>query len=261
MIQTFYFISTYILCGIFFLSIGSCLNAIIYRLPQMMQEEDKKKKSLNLFFPRSFCPTCKKPIPYRFNIPLLGYFCLHGRCYHCHASISWQYPIVEALTLILSMFALLTIGINTSLIVVLLFIWLLILLCFIDLNEQLLPDSLTLGLLWMGLIANTVGTFTSLEAAVYGAVFGYLSLWIFTQLFYLMTGKIGMGNGDFKLFAGLGAFFGATTLPLIILIASALGALFGGIYLYYTKQNKNTPIPFGPFLCIAGLVFLFYRGG
>ena len=139
----------------------------------------------------------------------------------------------------------------------LLFIWLLIPITVIDYKHQLLPDSLSLGLLWLGLIANTQQLFTTLPNAVLSAAAGYLSLWLFIKLFYLLTGKIGMGNGDFKLFAAFGAWFGWQQLPLILLLASLVGSIYGAAFLTFTKQGKETPIPFGPFLCFAGLISLF----
>jgi leader peptidase (prepilin peptidase)/N-methyltransferase len=149
-------------------------------------------------------------------------------------------------------------GFNLTLIFVLIFIWLLICLCAIDFQHQLLPDSLTLSLLWVGLIANTQSLFTTLPNAVLSAAGAYAALWLFIKLFYLLTGKIGMGNGDFKLFAAFGAWLGWTQLPMILLISSISGSIIGMIYLKSTHQTKETPIPFGPFLCLAGLISLFF---
>ena len=265
-----YPITTYVFFGLLSLSVGSLLNVIIYRLPIILQAEwtsscrsllqlpEEKTKSLNLFYPRSFCPSCSNIIPAWHNIPLISYLLLRGRCRHCQQGIPIQYPIVEATCLILSLCAAWFFGFNVSLILILLFIWIIICMFVIDLQHQLLPDSLTLSLLWLGLIANTQAIFTSLPNAVLSAAGAYLCLWLFIKLFYLITGKVGMGNGDFKLFAAFGAWFGWTQLPLILLISSLTGAITGIIYLKKTGQTRSTPIPYGPFLCIAGLISLFY---
>jgi leader peptidase (prepilin peptidase) / N-methyltransferase len=263
-------ITTYVFFALFCLAIGSLLNVIIYRLPLMIQAEclaqcrillhlpDEAPKKINLFFPRSFCTSCNKKIPFWHNIPIVSYLLLRGRCSTCQDRIPLSYPLVEIICLLLSLDAAWFFGINVSLLFILLFIWLLICLCVIDIQHQLLPDCLTFSLLWLGLLANTQSLFTTLPDAVLSAVGAYLSLWLFIKLFYLVTGKIGMGHGDFKLFAALGAWFGWTQLPLIILISSLIGAVTGLIYLKSTHQTRETPIPFGPFLCIAGLIVLFY---
>jgi len=260
----------YIGVGILSLCVGSFLNVLIYRLPLMMNAEwrvdcrdllqlpKEKEETINLFFPRSFCPGCKKLIHSWQNIPLFSYIFLRGRCSQCKQPISLRYPLIEALTMVLSLCAAFSFGFTPTLIFALLFIWILIGLCFIDLQHQILPDSLTLGLLWLGLIANTQSLFTSLPIAVFSAAGAYLSLWLIMKLFYCCTGKIGMGNGDFKLFAAFGAWFGWLQLPLILIVSSVIGAVIGITYLKITKKNHDTPIPFGPFLCFAGLVSLFY---
>lgn len=268
--------STYIFLGIFSLVMGSLLNVIIYRLPLMLMAQWQteccevmnlphriNEKPINLFLPRSFCPCCKKPIHAWQNIPVLSYLFMRGRCTQCKQRISIRYPLVELLSMGLALFAASLFGFTSTLIFALVFIWIVICLYFIDLEHQLLPDSLSLGLLWMGLIANTgiisgVPLFTPLSTAVLSAVGAYLSLWLFIKLFYLCTKKIGMGNGDFKLFAAFGAWFGWTQLPLILISSSLVGAVIGTIYLKVTKQSQTTPIPFGPFLCLSGLVSLFY---
>lgn len=258
--------------GILSLCVGSLLNVIIYRLPlmqeaqwrqeccELLQIKEKKKttSSINLFFPRSFCPHCKALVRAWQNIPLLSYLVLKGRCYHCHERISIRYPLIELLTLALSLYATWHFGLTLKLIFGLVAIWILICLVFIDLDHQLLPDSLTLGLLWLGLLANTQHLFTSINNAVFGAVIAYLSLWIFIKLFYLITGKIGMGHGDFKLFAAFGAWFGWALLPFILFMASIMGALIGFIYLKAYKKPKDTTIAFGPFLSISGFIVLFW---
>ncbi|MDP3562033.1 MAG: prepilin peptidase [Legionellaceae bacterium] len=249
----------FIFLGIIALLIGSFLNVIIYRLPLMMEYGNSpQKQSINLCFPRSHCPGCKQMIPAWHNIPLLSYLLLRGRCHACRQPISWYYPTVELLCLTLSLVAAYLIGFNLTLVFALPFIWILICLSFIDLQHQLLPDTLTLGLLWLGLIANTQFLFASLPNAVLSAVGAYLILWVFIKLFYLCTGKIGMGHGDFKLFAALGAWFGWQALLPIILSSSILGTIIGLIYLGISRKTKETPIPFGPFLCISGCGYLFF---
>lgn len=263
-------IVAYSLLSLFSLAVGSLLNVIIYRLPLMLQAEwtsqchyllhlpQTQSKKLNLFLPRSFCPACKKLIPAWHNIPIISYCLLRGRCAKCTLPISFRYPCVEILCTGLSILAAYFFGFTLTLLFALPFIWLLICLCFIDLEHQMLPDSLNFSLLWLGLIANTQSLFTTLPNAVLSAAGAYMSLWLLFKLYYLLTGKVGMGHGDFKLFASLGAWFGWTQLPLILLMSSLFGAIIGIIYLKKTKQTKDTPIPFGPFLCIAGLVALFY---
>lgn len=263
-------ISLYVILGIFSLAVGSFLNVVIYRLPLMLNAEwradccsllqlpEPEAPKLNLSFPRSFCPSCNTTIPFWHNIPVISYFLLLGRCRQCHAPISLQYPLIELLCLALSLGAAWHFGFGINLLFVLPFIWILIVLFFIDLKHQILPDSLTLSLLWLGLIANTQELFTTLPNAVFSAAGAYLSLWLFIKLFYLITGKIGMGNGDFKLFAAFGAWFGGALLPFILIVASLAGAIIGIIYLKAHQKTKETPIPFGPFLCVSALVALFY---
>ncbi|BCA95394.1 type 4 prepilin-like proteins leader peptide-processing enzyme [Legionella antarctica] len=261
----------YLVIALLSVCVGSLLNVIIYRLPIMLHdewrqqccellsiEEKEKKNQINLFIPRSFCPNCKNLVKAWQNIPLISYILLRGRCYQCKAPISIRYPLIELLTLLLSVYATWHFGFTLQLPFVLLAIWLLICLIFIDLDHQLLPDTLTLSLLWIGLIANTQNLFTSLPVAVLSAAGAYITLWVFIKLFYLVTGKIGMGHGDFKLFAALGAWFGWIFLPLILLLSSIAGAVIGLIYLQMRKKPRDTAIPFGPFLCIAGLISMFW---
>ncbi len=255
---------------LFSLAVGSLLNVVIHRLPQMLRAEfindcrlylstqAPTPSPINLFFPRSFCPNCKQTISAWQNIPLFSYFFLRGKCGHCQHSISLRYPLVEALTAGLSLIAVWHFGLTISLVYVLVFLWILIALLFIDLDNQILPDCLTLSLLWIGLLANLHQTFVPLDAAIIGAATGYVSLWLFNALFYLLSGKIGMGNGDFKLFAALGAWVGWQQLPLIIFSASLMGAVVGSIYLRWNNKKRCTPIPFGPFLCLTGFVSLFW---
>lgn len=263
---------SYCFLGFLSLIVGSFLNVVIYRLPRMLktawQQEcallletsppSKPTSSPNLFFPRSFCPQCNTLIPARWNIPLLSYFLLKGKCRSCHQAISRRYPLVESLSFGLALCAAWHFGFELILVPALLFIWLSLALFFIDLEHQLLPDSLSYSLLWLGLLTNTQGSFVSLENAVLSTIFAYLFLWSVVQLFYLFTNKIGMGHGDFKLFAALAAWFGAEQLSLILLTASSMGLIGGLIYLKRQRKNKDTPIPFGPALCLAGLISLFW---
>jgi leader peptidase (prepilin peptidase)/N-methyltransferase len=261
----------YLVISFLSLCVGSLLNVVIYRLPIMLHDEwkqqccellsikdEEEKKTVNLFFPRSFCPNCKSLVKAWQNIPLISYILLRGRCYQCKAPIAIRYPLIELLTLLLSLYASWHFGFTLQLPFILIAIWLLICLIFIDLDHQLLPDTLTLSLLWIGLIANTQNLFTSLPVAVLSSAGAYISLWIFIKLFYLITGKIGMGHGDFKLFAAFGAWFGWAFLPLILLLSSIAGAVIGLIYLKMSKKSRDTTIPFGPFMCIAGLISMFW---
>jgi leader peptidase (prepilin peptidase)/N-methyltransferase len=260
----------YLGLAILALLVGSFLNVIIYRLPKILEYESRldcaillnqaepEPLKLNLWAPRSFCPACKHQISAFSNIPLLSYLIQRGKCKHCNASIAMQYPAVELATLLLSLFAAWHFNFTLTLAFALGFIWILIPLFVIDLKHRLLPDSLTLSLLWLGLLANTQELFTTLPEAVYGAVIGYLILWSLIQIFYFFTGKVGMGHGDLKLFAALGAWFGLIHLPLILLIASIAGVIGGLYYLNHTHQSRNTPIPFGPFLAATGVLVMFY---
>lgn len=245
--------------GLVGLLIGSFLNVMIYRLPLMMQHATPfadSKQVFNLFLPRSHCTACRTIIPAWHNIPLLSFIWLKGKCHQCKHPISYQYPLVEGLSMLLSFTAAWVFGYQWSLLFALLFIWILITLTWIDIQHQLLPDSLTLGLLWLGLLANTETLFAPLPDAVKSCAIAYLCLWLLIQLFYLLTKKIGMGHGDFKLYAAFGAWFGWPMLLPILITACTLGSIFGIVYLLYTKKSKETPIPFGPFLCFAGFAAL-----
>lgn len=260
----------YLMIALLSLAVGSLLNVIIYRLPLMLQSEweqhccellkmkSQEQRSVNLFFPRSFCPHCNTQIKAWHNIPLISYLFLGGKCAQCKSKISIRYPFIELLTLILSMYACWHFNFTLQLPFVLMAIWLLICLLFIDFDHQLLPDGLTYCLLWLGLIANTQSLFTPLPDAVLSCVGAYLSLWGFIKLYYLATGKIGMGHGDFKLFAAFGAWLGWMMLPLILLISSISGAIIGIAYLRFNKKPATTTIPFGPFLCVSGFIVLFW---
>jgi leader peptidase (prepilin peptidase)/N-methyltransferase len=259
-----------VLAGILGLLIGSFLNVVIHRVPKMMQRESdnyvasESGKELphteryNLMVPRSACPHCGHQITALENIPVLSYLAIGGKCRGCKAPISARYPMVELLTGISSAFMIWHFGSGVAGLGAMLFVWLLIAMTFIDADTQLLPDDLTLPLLWCGLLININGTFTSLSSAVIGAAAGYLSLWSIYWLFKLTTGKEGMGYGDFKLLAALGAWMGWAMLPLIILLSSVVGALVGISLMVFTKMSKNNPIPFGPYLATAGLIALLW---
>lgn len=244
----------------FALFIGSFLNVVIARVPQMLQNdlnsEHLPATPFNLFFPRSHCPNCKSVISWFHNIPVFSFLYLSGKCVNCRSKISAQYPIVELLTALLSFIIAIRFGLNTTTAMSLLLVWALIALTFIDINHTILPDTITLPFLWLGLLINTFGIFTPPSSAILGAIYGYLSLWIVYWVFKWLTQKEGIGYGDFKLFAMLGAWFGWQSLPFIILISSILGSLVGISLILFKGKNKNSEIPFGPFLAIAGLTQL-----
>lgn len=259
-----------VFAGIFGLLIGSFLNVVIYRVPKMMQRESdnyvahESDKPLphtdryNLMVPRSACPHCGHRITAVENIPVLSYLVLRGRCSECKAPISARYPIIELLTGTLSAFLVWRFGSGLAGVATLLFAWLLIAMTFIDADTQLLPDDLTLPLLWLGLLINLNGTFVPLSDAVIGAAAGYLSLWGVYWLFKLATGKEGMGYGDFKLLAALGAWLGWKMLPVIILLSSVVGATVGISLILFAKRGRDNPIPFGPYLAAAGVIALLF---
>lgn len=252
------------------LLIGSFLNVVIYRLPVMMEKAWKSEcaeyfpdaglkvdqETFNLVVPRSRCQECNHLIGSLENIPLLSWLWQKGRCKHCACKISKRYPSIELLTGLLSLCVAYVIPFGWPLLFALLFTWVLVALTFIDFDTMLLPDQLTLPLLWFGLLININGTFIGLTDSVLGAVFGYLSLWSVYWGFKLLTGKEGMGYGDFKLLAALGAWFGWQALPLIILLSSLAGAVIGIMVIMASKDKKSRPMPFGPYLAIAGWVYL-----
>ena len=252
------------------LVVGSFLNVVIYRLPKMMEaqwqrdyaefsgEVSEASEKLSLAFPGSRCPNCGAEIKATQNIPVLSYLALGGKCAACEAPISVRYPVVEALTALLWVLCGLQFGISNALAGAMLLTAVLVVLTAIDLDHQLLPDSLTLPLVWIGLLLNIDNTFVSLDSAVLGAVFGYLCLWSVFWLFKIVTGKEGMGHGDFKLLAALGAWFGLAALPTIVLLSSVVGAVLGIALILTGKQDRETPMPFGPFLAGAGVIHLFY---
>lgn len=252
------------------LLLGSFLNVVIYRLPEMLKREWQQQcaelrgeqiKALpvyNLAIPGSGCPQCGHKISILENIPIVSYLFLRGQCSGCHTRIPFSYPLVEALTAILSGLAAWHFGFGGLLFAVLVFVWAMIVLTFIDLNTQLLPDSITQPLLWTGLIVNLNNGFTDVHSAVVGAVAGYLTLWSVYWLFRLLTGKEGMGYGDFKLLAAIGAWLGWQLLPLVILFSSVVGAVVGTVLILSAGHSKNMTLPFGPYLAGGGLIALFW---
>lgn len=258
--------------AIFGLCIGSFLNVVIHRLPRMMEREWKLQcaelnglpppieagPALSLAFPGSRCPHCGHQITALENIPVASYLWLKGRCSECRTPISPRYPIIEAATGLLSAFTAWHFGPTLTALFSLFFLWSLIALTFIDFDTQLLPDSITLPLLWLGLLFNLHGGFVSLSSAVIGAAAGYLVLWSVYWAFKLATGKEGMGYGDFKLLAALGAWMGWQMLPAIILLSSLVGAVIGIVLIVLARHGKDVPMPFGPYLAGAGLIALYW---
>ena len=267
-------------CGLVGLVVGSFLNVVIHRLPKMLERDwdaqaadlleqknlpDEAKKlrdgdvgRYNLMIPASACPRCGHKIGWYENIPIVSYVFLRGRCSSCKAPISIRYPVVEAISGILAAYIAWRFGLTLAMAGALIFTWSLIALTAIDIDTQLLPDDITLPLLWLGLLVNMTNGFTHLQSAVIGAVAGYLSLWTVYWLFKLTTGKEGMGYGDFKLLSAIGAWLGWKMLPIVILLSSLVGAIVGISLIVFTRHGRNTPIPFGPYLAAAGLLALFW---
>ena len=253
------------------LAVGSFINVVIHRLPKMMEHGwlaecaelrgeslPPPTEKLTLATPRSRCPHCGHAIAALENIPIISYLVLRGCCSGCGARISPRYPLVEAASGLLCGYAVWRFGATWAGLGALLFIWGMLALTFIDFDTQLLPDSITLPLLWAGLLFNLGGTFTDLKSAVIGAATGYLSLWAVYWAFKLATGKEGMGYGDFKLLAAIGAWLGWQMLPLTILASSMVGAVVGITLMVAVKHGRNVPIPFGPYLAAAGIIALFW---
>ncbi|MDF1589384.1 MAG: A24 family peptidase [Gammaproteobacteria bacterium] len=252
------------------LLVGSFLNVVIYRLPLMMEREWQQQcaelngldvpetEPLTLNIPRSRCPKCGHAITAIENIPIISYLVLAGKCKQCKTPISKRYPIIEALTALLSGIIAWQFGFEWGCLGALLLTWALIALTFIDLDHQLLPDSITLTLLWLGISFNLFSTYTDLQSSVIGAMAGYLSLWLVFHGFKLATGKEGMGYGDFKLLAALGAWLGWVFLPSIILLSSLVGAVVGITLIVIGQHQRNIPIPFGPYLAAAGWIALVW---
>ena len=252
------------------LCVGSFLNVVIHRLPKIMErqwraecaelsgQEAAPGPRYNLVVPRSACPSCGHLISAIENVPVLSWLALGGKCKGCKTPISRRYPIVELLTGALSGFIARHFGFGMAAAGALLFTWAMIALTFIDLDTFFLPDSITLPLLWLGLLFNINATFVGLSSAVIGAVAGYLSLWSVYWAFKWATGKEGMGYGDFKLLAAIGAWLGWTMLPLTILLSSLVGAAIGIVLIVFAGRGRSVPIPFGPYLAIAGMIALLY---
>lgn len=255
------------------LVVGSFLNVVIYRLPNILDygwaqqcrellnlpaEESEREKPPGLISPRSRCQHCGHQIDGFNNIPLVSFLLLRGRCAQCHTRISWRYPAIEALSAALSIAVVWHFGMTTAGGLALVLTWGLIALSFIDADHQILPDVITLPGLWLGLIANIFDVFTDLQSAVIGAVAGYVSLWLVYHTFKLATGKEGMGFGDFKLLGLFGAWMGWQLLPLIILLSALAGAIIGISMIVIGGRDRGVPIPFGPFLAIAGWVALLW---
>lgn len=254
------------------LIIGSFLNVVIYRLPQMMKEEWGQEcreylglktlpsdvEQINLYLPLSHCTQCKKPLKPWHNIPVISYLVLRGKCAFCSAGISMRYPFVELLCCLTSVYVAWRFGFTWQTAGGLAFTWIAISLTFIDLDHHLLPDHLTLLLVWVGLFLSMFNVFTNSHDAIIGAIAGYLTFAIVQWLFKMVTGKIGMGQGDYKFLAGLGALLGWQQLPLIILLASVIGLIFGITQMAMRNHFKSEPIPFGPYLAIAGWISLIW---
>jgi len=255
---------------VFGLAVGSFLNVVIYRLPTILEREwaaqcaELAGKELapqpryNLAVPRSACPGCGAPITALQNVPILSWLMLKGRCKNCGMRISARYPMVEAVAGIAAGFCAWHFDLGVAAVAAMLFVWCMIALAVIDYDTQLLPDDITLPLLWAGLLLNSSGGFVDLKSAVIGAVAGYLSLWSVYWLFKLATGKEGMGYGDFKLLGAIGAWLGWQVLILVVLLSAVVGAAVGISLIVFAGHGRSKPIPFGPFLAAAGVIAMFY---
>ncbi len=270
----------FIAAAIFGLLVGSFLNVVAYRVPLMMERAWREQcaeladnqpgpqratndQALTLWWPPSSCRSCSQRIAPWHNIPIVSYLLLRGRCAKCGAAISRRYPIVEAFAALLSVIAAIVLGPSWTLVAALAFTWTLLALALIDIDTQYLPDSITQPLLWAGLLISLVSIdgeplFTDVRSSLIGATAGYLSLWSVFHLFKLVTGKEGMGYGDFKLLAAIGAWLGWQMLPLVILLSAAVGAVIGSIMLFAAGKSRQTPIPFGPYLAAAGWIAMMW---
>jgi leader peptidase (prepilin peptidase) / N-methyltransferase len=252
------------------LCVGSFLNVVIHRLPRMMEaqwraecaaiegREAPPAERFNLVTPASHCPSCGTPIRPWHNVPVFGWLWLRGKCAHCKAPISARYPLVELLGGLLAALAAWRFGASAPLVGALVYCWALIALTFIDFDTQLLPDDITLPLLWLGLALNVFGFYSDLRSAVLGAIAGYLVLWTVYWVFRLVTHKEGMGYGDFKLLAAIGAWVGWQVLPFVIVVSAGIGAVLGSIALAVTRKGRDTQIPFGPYLALGGIAGLVW---
>jgi leader peptidase (prepilin peptidase)/N-methyltransferase len=262
----------YFVAAILGLLVGSFLNVVIYRLPKMMEREwqrecrllleidqpESSEEDFNLVFPGSSCPHCKHKISALENIPVISYLFLKGRCRQCNEKISLRYPLIEIASCMLTVLLAIHFGVTYQVLLAMLFTWSLLAMSVIDYDHKILPDDITLPMLWLGIIANMFGIFTDIQSSLYGAIFGYLSLWLVYILFKVFTGKEGMGFGDFKLLAMLGAWLGWQFLPLIIIASSLFGTFVGGGLILFKSHNRAQPIPFGPYLALAGFISLLY---
>lgn len=267
LIESPYFIAVTAALG---LCVGSFLNVVIHRLPRMLERQWRSEcadltgteppaaERYNLMVPRSRCPACGHGITALENVPVVSYLMLRGRCSSCRAGISARYPLVEALTGVLSGYVAWHFGFSAAAAGALFFCWAMIALAFIDLDTFYLPDSITLLLLWAGLLFNVFGVYTDLRSAVMGAAIGYLALWSVFWVFKFATGKEGMGYGDFKLLAAIGGWLGWKMLPLVILLSSFVGAVIGMALIAFARHERQKPIPFGPYLAAAGIIALFH---
>ncbi|MDX1518505.1 MAG: A24 family peptidase [Gammaproteobacteria bacterium] len=253
------------------LAVGSFVNVVIHRLPKMMfadwreqccdllELENKDQESaISLCFPRSACPHCGHRIRAIENIPVLSYLILKGRCASCSERISPRYPVIECICALLAIAAAWKFGVSLNAVLAMLLSWSLVCITVIDLDHKLIPDDITLPFLWLGIIANMFGLFTDIYSSLLGAIIGYLSFWSIYILFKITTGKEGMGHGDFKLLAMLGAWLGWQQLPLIIILSSFVGAVVGITLLVFTGHKRSTPIPFGPYIATAGWIALIW---
>jgi len=262
--------------GLFSLLVGSFLNAAIYRIPIMLQQGwreecqelfggenveliSESSKKFNLFVPRSQCPTCGHMITALENIPVISYLFLRGKCSSCKTKISIQYPIIEIVTALISIFVAAKVGFGWQALAALIFTWTLITLSIIDAKTMLLPDNLTIPLMWLGIAVNYQHLFVDLESSILGAMIGYMSLWCLFHVFRLLTGKEGMGYGDFKILAAIGAWGGWQILPFTVFASSLIGAIAGISLMLLQGQKESQPIPFGPYLALAGLIGFIWR--
>jgi leader peptidase (prepilin peptidase)/N-methyltransferase len=262
----------YVATGLFALAVGSFLNVVIHRLPRMLEVQWRREcaeteaaaggdqRPLSLVAPRSHCPHCGHALRPWENIPLMSYLLLRGRCSACAGPISPRYPLVETVTAVLSVLVVWRLGVGWETWAALLLTWGLIALAFIDLETELLPDVITLPLLWLGLLASLAGWFSDSHSAILGAAIGYLFLWSFFHLFRLATGKEGMGYGDFKLFALFGAWLGWQSLPQVLILSAVTGAIVGILLIVTRGHDRQVPIPFGPYLAGAGWISLLWAG-
>jgi len=238
----------YLVIAVMGLCVGSFLNVMIYRLP----------RELSIVLPSSHCPRCKHKLRWWHNIPLFSYIFLKAHCAFCHKKILFRYPLVEILSAVISVYLFYQFEWSLVFVETVLFSWILLVLIFIDFEHQILPDILTLSLLWLGLLASIFPVFTTPADAIIGAVAGYMSLWLIAKVYEFMTHREGMGHGDFKLLAALGAWTGWQVLPWIVLVAALLGAVVAIVLVVLKRANAKTAIAFGPYLAIAGWIVLFW---